>query len=70
MSKKADVIIAAIEAMIKETQSIVFIEEKMVSSSHSIKVRTKALRDVIRVIEDYVEEGNANSEAYRKGELG
>lgn len=69
MSEKADVIIAAIEAMITETESISFIEDKMVSSSHLIKVRAKALGDVIRVIEDYVYEGNANIKAYRKGEL-
>ena len=59
-------IIHKIEALIKQTERIVFAEEKMVSNSHLSKVRVKALRDAIQVIKECRDEANANNEQYRK----
>lgn len=67
MNKKADAIITAIEAMIKQSEGIVFVQEKMVSSSHLIKVRVKALKDVIQLIEDYCDEADENNELFEQG---
>ena len=50
-------------------EGIVFVKEKMVSSSHVIKVRLKALKDVIQLIEDYCDEADENNKLFRQGKI-